>query len=1222
MKFQCPHCAQLLSLADEQVAALPQPAMIDCPTCGGRLMLPVTAPRPQPKKPTLHFSAAPQPAKPKKTAPSPKPRKPKKTRAPLDPAQVRRNILILGCAALVTLGGIAGFLATREAGKTVKIEQKIVNKLIQNEYFQRLIREGKTTEEALAKVEDAYAYGPGFIGVSRAEYTWKESEELARSTASVILDVTVHARQGREELGGWIAQNIPALRNTPVRVKHLSKLALMDAPDLLSLSEERPRRVLLAWPAVEDWPDKGWTWTVKPDFEAVERFDAATGLARARSGGHWGLIDRKGAWVLKPEHESIDRFSARQSAVLHGKDGMQGLVDSAGRIVAPPVYEEVQELIHGFVPVKKDGKWGYLDATGKQVVPPEWEDAWRFNALGYAVVTHDRKRGLIDRSGRVVLPPQWDGMINFSPEGIGAVRQGARDWGLITPHGPLTPVNHELDWQERTLDLGFMRLRGSDGKRTVFDLQGKELASLTGADAVHVVGSPRGPLLKVEWPDGSLSLQDPDGRVLFRTQGKGRLTHFGTDGLAVVEDDRGAALMDALGRLSAPFSKETRPSAKPPGYDNAPPASSRYSQSRGYGSAYGQLPPGWTTKTVKSAFTPESPYWNRYIKSMPYRLQSAPDLLSPSGSIVLSGMNPRHELLEDLVPYAMPPKYGLIDASGRVLAEPAWDEARVLSKDWVLIRVGHRYGLANGQGEVVVEPVWDDIKVPFVSYVSLAADGKTVQLGTEGTRFRAPWIIAYQKDAKTVLLPDGKPALPAKLDHAETQYVDFYGPDRLVIRLKESTGVVNLAIYEPRSGALTRFPEAGSFLWNWTSAAAGMIWMKDAKATTEIWRLMTREGRPLGYTRAEEPWGWGFAEDRAALPTPDGWTFIDPSGRRIGDGTFWQEVRDFREGRAAVKKDGKWGFIDLDGKLVIPAIWQEVRDFHHGRAAALGADTSFWGYLAPDGTLALAALWTEARDFTAWTIDGTGESLSRMQDTHSYYNRRLQKWIHSGEGAWKGQSSDPQRRGTPRSRPVATVQSGTTWVIIGADGLPLIDPVITSSPPAEFLLREAADGQISLVKPGFGPKTRGLIWQDATTAWVLEENGMGWAFCDATGRKLNPTIWNDPPRQGEPDAFSLGGTVARSQEGAEALLAPSGQLLLPPAQERIIWVAPGVAVTWEKTTGGLVNAQGQWLFKDDAKRRIARFGSLNRRGTYDELRHGLIVIEDQPRWGFARLNRP
>lgn len=1227
MDFNCSHCSQPLSIADEEIAALHGRVTIACPSCGGKNAIPKPPSQiPGGRSPVRKPGQLKPPSSPAVVAASPPAAAPKKKRVkmPVDPAKMQRNLLILGCAALLMLGGIAGYLATREAGKTVHIEQKIINKLIENEYFQRLIRDGKTTADALAKIEDAYPYGKGFIGVSRAEHDGLKAQELARTTASEILDVTTSARQSRRELGDWIAATIPALKNHPVWVRDLSSMAVLDAPDLLRNASDRPRRVLLIWPASEPWPNKGWAWAVKPEFEAVEAFDAVTSLARAKSGGRWGLINLKGEWVLKPQYDRIGRFSSRLSAQITLKDASgqekHGLVDHTGRVVAAPEWEEVQDLIHGFVPVLRGGKWGYLNADGKAIIPNEWEDAWRFSSSGFAVVTRDKMRGVVDRAGRLVVQPEWNGFINFTPDGIGAVRRG-NDWGLMASSGNLlTPVEYDLDWRERTLDLGLMSLLTRDRKTAILGLDGKPLSSMANAKTINLIESPRGALLRVTWADETQSLQETGGKELFRTQGKGDIQPFNKEGLAFVEDARGRGWIDALGQLSAPLSHEEKRPPPPPYHGR----SSQSSSQRSYGPEYGALPPNWTTRVVASRQA--TPYWNRYIIDPRDSGMPAPDLVAGDGTAVLVGMNTDHPALDDLIPYAVPPKYGLIDSTGKVLVEPTWDEARVLSRDWVLIRTGTRFGLADGAGKVIVQPDWDEIQVPYATYVSLAADGKTVQLGIEGERFRAPWILAYKAGMVTVLLPDGKPALPEKIQGLRAEYVDFYGPSRLVVKLLEPDmfdGV--LVLFEPKTGAVVRFPDAATFRWNWNSAAHGVIWMKDAKATTELWRLMDTTGRQLGHTRLNRPDGWGFVEGRALHPTGDGWIVIDSAGQVIGGDQTWQDARDFREGLAAVKKDDKWGFIDLSGKLVIPPAWKEVHDFHHGRAAALGFESDFWGYLAPDGTLAMAALWTDAADFTEWTVSGQGESLSRM-DGSLYFNRRT-GWSQSGDPTWSGQTTDrTQKSGSPRVRPVALVHSGETWTLLDRDGFMIADPVVTPDSPSDYWLHEDTGGKVSLVRRKIeavrGKTVTSVTWLDSTTAWVRGSKDDQWTLHDHKGMQIHPTNWSRPDNRVKPDSYAPNYITARQPDRRWALLSREGQMVLPARYQRIAWMAPGVAAVWADGEGGLVDTSGKWLFKDDARRRIARFGTSMSGEPPRETRYGLIVIEDPPQWGFARLTRP
>lgn len=1335
MKFSCLHCSQPIEIDDADVAAAAGASIdIECPSCGQSMPLPdvsgdaVRECTPEEKAATTLPAAtelSPEPPGPKPSADLGKGKTDK-----LSPARLSvRNIRILGAAALVVLGGVALYLASRPDGNTTVTNQKIVRRFIQNEYFQRLIREGKTSEKALEAVEEAFEYGGGFIGVSAQPVGWDDAARFADERAAAVLDVAIVARESRKELGEWIAKSFPSLQGQAVAVLDQKAAAAIDAPDVLRVSADRPRRILLRWPANEIWSNKGWMWTIKPaGFDAVEPFQAI-GLARVKSGGKWGLIDRTGKWATQPENDEIERFSAHESAAVR-KGDKWGLVDATGRVVVAPEWNEVQDLIHGFIPVQRGGKWGYLDATGKQVIAPEWDDAWRFNANGQAVVTRGGRRGFIDRAGKVFVQPVWDGAINLTSDGIGAVRRGNR-WGLVDSAGAVfTNVDLRFRWQERFLDLGVLGAASSDAVFTVMDLDGKALPQFADATALDSINSPGGPLLRVTRKDGSQSLVQRDGREIFRTQGKGRIEEYSSD-LALVKDSRGTAFIDALGKITIPFSPDERRSfvgelswfisngkttamnkrgellpldfdeirgfcdyrapvrkgsrwgfidtqahvvinpawlvvtdfqngiaavtdSQPPKnyrqqrewamidkqgrilfmtytFGNSVPRFVHFGggelmrgheagkkemayfdrEGKSHGSSMhsmkGGLPPGW------SAFdeAEESLYWNRYTTKLPpsYGNAVALSLRAADGSSVMPGVNERQPVFDDFIPYSPPPKYGLIDATGKMLVEPTWDGAEVLSKDWVRIRAGSLFGLADGTGKVIVKPEWDEIKVPQVTSASLAKDGKTLLLGGDGTRFLAPWILAKKGGKVTVLKPDGKPALPASLAAAE--YVDFYGPSHLVLRVPDATANRSvLSIYEPATDDLVRFPLAASFIWNWSSASAGMVWMRDTSANGKLWKLMTRKGREVGFMKPEDPWGWGFMEDRAIVANEKGESFIDSKGNIIGEGG-WQDARDFSEGLAAVKRDGKWGFIDLNGKLVTEMLWQDARDFHHGRAAVQSADNGWWGFIDASGKLVSPAIWTAAEDYRDWTISGTGKSISVLQ---------RERYRDAGE--WKGVALPQKTNAQETSRPIARVSSGTWWTLVDLNGMPIIDLGATDS---KIWLATDAGGQTSLIPFAWYSQNKNRSYgslQQAGIGTAWQRVGSDWQLIDHENKPLTTPTWTLPYFDLRPDPFGKGLLSIRSREGFYGLVQPDGKIVAQPRFERIAWVAPGIAAAWSATDGGLIGMDGNWIFKDDASRRIARFGTTADRSTDATFRHGLVVIEDLPQWGYARLNRP
>lgn len=1333
MKFSCIHCSQPVEIDDADVAATAGSDIdIECPSCGQSMPLPdVSADAVREVAPEAKEAAAPSvganPSPPAPAKPSPGSGK-GKTDKP-SPARLSvRNIRILGAAALIVLGGIALYLANRPAGNTTVTNQRIVRRFIQNEYFQRLIREGKTSEKALEAVEEAFEYGGGFIGVSAKPVAWADAASYAEERAAALLDVAIAARESRKELGEWIAKSFPTLQGQAIAVLDQKSAAAIDAPDVLRVSEERPRRVLLRWPANEVWSNKGWAWTIKPaGFEAVEPFQSV-GLARVKSAGKWGLIDRTGKWAVQPEYDEVQPFSEHEIAMVR-KGDKWGLVDATGRVVAAPEWDEVQDFIHGFTPVQRGGKWGYLDASGKQVIAPEWDDAWRFNANGQAVVTRGGKRGFIDRAGKVLVQPVWDGAINFTSDGIGAVRRGNR-WGLVDSAGAVfTNVDLRFRWQERLLDFGVLGAPSSEAAFAVMDLDGKTLPQFADATALDSISSPAGPLLRVTWKDGSQSLMQSNGSEIFRTQGKGRIEDY-SSGLALVKDSRGTAFIDALGKITIPFSPDERRSfvgelswfisngkttamnkrgeLMPLDFDEirgfcdyrAPVRKGKrwgfidtqarvvvspawlvvtdfqdgiaavtdspvppYRQQRewamidkqgrilfmtytfgtsvprfGYyggrelmrghepgkkepayfdreGKSHGSsmhsmkggLPPGWSAVDENE----ESLYWNRYTSKLPpsYGNTVALSLRAADGSSVMPGVDERRPVFDDYIPYSPPPKYGLIDATGKVLVEPAWDGAEVLSKDWVRIRVGSQFGLVDGAGTVIVKPEWDEIRVPQVSSASLAKDGKTLLLGSDGTRFLAPWILAKKGGELTVLKPDGKPALPPSLVAAE--YVDFYGPSHLVLRVPDATANRSvLAIYEPATDDLVRFPLAASFIWNWSSASAGMVWMRDTSANGKLWKLMTRKGREVGYMKPEDPWGWGFMQERAIVANEKGENYIDMNGNLIGEGG-WQDARDFSEGLAAVKRDGKWGFIDQKGQLVCEAVWTDVRDFHHGRAAVQSAENGWWGFIDASGKLVSPAIWTSVEDYRDWTIAGSGKSISVLH---------RERYREAGD--WRGVGL-PQKVAAPETcRPIAHVASGSWWTLVDLDGMPIID---LSGKDSNVWLATDASGQSTLVPFAWfsqnKPRTYGGLQQAGIgTAW--ERVGSDYQLIDHENKPLTTPTWSVPRFDLRPDAFARGLLSLRSRDGLYGLIQPDGKIVVQPRFVRIYWVAPGVAAAWSATEGGLIGLDGNWIFKDDASRRIARFGTTADRSTDATFRHGLVVIEDLPQWGYARLKRP
>lgn len=75
--------------------------------------------------------------------------------------------------------------------------------------------------------------------------------------------------------------------------------------------------------------------------------------------------------------------------------------------------------------------------------------------------------------------------------------------------------------------------------------------------------------------------------------------------------------------------------------------------------------------------------------------------------------------------------------------------------------------------------------------------------------------------------------------------------------------------------------------------------------------------------------------------------FIDRNGKIVIPPTF-EDLQEFKDGRAPAKVSGKWGFIDRSGKFVIEPKFDEIRwSFSEGLTPVLVGEK--WGYIDQTG---------------------------------------------------------------------------------------------------------------------------------------------------------------------------------------------------------------------------------------------------------------------------------
>jgi hypothetical protein len=226
MKLACPQCSQTLELTPDVLASLQGQPHFECPSCQGLIATPAQPQRPMPRR------AQPQ------------------ARAAAGQAQrgMNRNLLVLGLVALLVLGGIAAFLASRNGGSITNIFQNTTNNIIHNNYFTQLIASGATTMEDLRSIEEIRPYGDGFIGVSKAQLNWSQAGDLAKRTGSEVLAVEDSAAGTKQQLIEWLKTTFAAQFQPTLWVRQDEQTKVTDGNDILAASSlESTRKVALHW---------------------------------------------------------------------------------------------------------------------------------------------------------------------------------------------------------------------------------------------------------------------------------------------------------------------------------------------------------------------------------------------------------------------------------------------------------------------------------------------------------------------------------------------------------------------------------------------------------------------------------------------------------------------------------------------------------------------------------------------------------------------------------------------------------------------------------------------------------------------------------------------------------------------------------------------------------------------------------------------------------------
>ena len=300
---------------------------------------------------------------------------------------------------------------------------------------------------------------------------------------------------------------------------------------------------------------------------------------------------------------------------------------------------------------------------------------------------------------------------------------------------------------------------------------------------------------------------------------------------------------------------------------------------------------------------------------------------------VLLGCSQASPPPEEQVPYFpanFGEKYGYIDADGKTVIAPQFDNAEPFSGSLAQVTIGDRYGFIDKTGKLVTPT--------FEGAWTFSEGRAAVRVG----------------DKRGYIDEQGKIIIKPQFDVAGE-----FSQSRAPIEIGGKWGYIN------SSGKMVTKPQF-DLAWGYFEKMA-LVVVNGKKGFIDL------EGKLVIPCRYED--AWRFSEGLAPVRIGGKWGFIDPSGSMViqpaFDDAWW-----FSEGLAPVEVGSKWGYVDTTGKLVIPARFDTARVFSGGLAVVRVG--SYQGYIDKSGTIVLKPSYNLAWGFVR------DRALTRLNGIESY----------------------------------------------------------------------------------------------------------------------------------------------------------------------------------------------------------------------------------------------
>lgn len=411
----------------------------------------------------------------------------------------------------------------------------------------------------------------------------------------------------------------------------------------------------------------------------------AQNLKRKSIQGKYGYVDVNGKTIIDPEFEDAALEFSEGLACIKMKDKW-GFIDLSGKKVISCKYEEVWYFHEGLAKAKLLGKWGYIDKKGKTVIPFVYDYGGNFEK-GTASAQLNDKYGLIDNRGNELISFKYDAIRMDAKTGIAQVKLSGK-WGFADQSGKeIIPCIYEsvFDFYE---GLTHVKLNNKYG---YIDITGNVIIPIKYDDAwTFSNGEAR---VKLNGREFYINKKGEESRVDLS-----RSDQFGSDTethvLAVI-----------------PF-EDIHKKWGLKGADGIIILQPKYQRIFEFSEGFA---------VVQNDKLQRGYINSKGLEITPLKYQSRNNF---SGGIAVVSPFPNNTGAEN--------KFGIIDASGKEIANLIYDQIENLSNGYAKVLIEGKWGFVDKSGNQIVSPKYDVIGSFSEGMAMVSVDGKWGFINTEG----------------------------------------------------------------------------------------------------------------------------------------------------------------------------------------------------------------------------------------------------------------------------------------------------------------------------------------------------------------------------------------------------------------------------------------------------------------------------------------------------------